>query len=102
MSLNIILAVFAPAAVAGIVLLVAASFIASHIVKVVRESAGAINSSPLSTVNNFLDFAKVAEAYVDKTGDTFRIRIVYVLSTAGASVFVFSVLGILQALNLPK
>lgn len=102
MSLNIILAVFAPAAVAGIVLLVAASFIASHIVKVVRDSAGVINSSPLSTVNNFLDFAKVAEAYVDKTGDTFRIRIVYVLSTAGAIVFVFSVLGILQALNLPK
>ena len=88
-------------AVGGVVLLIAASFMASSIVKVVQ--GGGIAGSPIpQKVNNFVDFAKAAEAYIEKTSDKTRVYLVYILSAGGAALFVFSVLGMLRALNLPK
>jgi hypothetical protein len=102
MSLKMPLIALMLLAIGGIAFLITASLIASSIVKVVQ--GGGVSGSPIpQKVNNFfVDFTKVAEAYIEKTSDKARVYLVYILSAGGAALFVFSVLGMLRALNLPR
>jgi hypothetical protein len=95
------LAMEAAAPVLGVALIVYASSTGRQIVRHVAAARAAAGLSALP-YRHFVDFARIAEAYVEATSQGGQVWRTYVSSTVGAALLVAGVLLLLMQLDLPK